>query len=307
MPQNPTLAPDTTRVALDRDAAALQAAVAELVRVYQFRDRDRICCHDISVTQCYALETLVEHGPMRLSALAERLFLDKSTTSRVVGALVKKGYVEQHATSRTGGRRRSRRPSAAAACARASPTTWSISRSSCCRISTPRCAAGSCGSSAGSPAPPTRASVRASRSGRVEVAARPARTPAGAADFFGLIVVSDKSRSASCQSRGFRSSSSAPARSAWPPPPTRLAAADAARARGRPADWRRHPPMGACPHVLAVEVQRRSSGSGDPRAATAGRCRLATTTRPATSCVDRYLEPLAASRELAPHIRLNTR
>ena len=79
------MSPDATPVALERDAAALQAAVAELVRVYQFRDRDRICCHDISVTQCYALETLVEHGPMRLNALAERLFLDKSTTSRVVG------------------------------------------------------------------------------------------------------------------------------------------------------------------------------------------------------------------------------
>jgi MarR family 2-MHQ and catechol resistance regulon transcriptional repressor len=83
--------------ALDRDAIALQSAVADLVRVYQFRDRDRICCHDISVTQCYALETLVDHGPMRLGALAERLFLDKSTTSRVVGSLVKKGYVEQQA------------------------------------------------------------------------------------------------------------------------------------------------------------------------------------------------------------------
>jgi DNA-binding MarR family transcriptional regulator len=81
--------------ALDRDAAALQAAVADLVRVYQFRDRDRICCHDISVTQCYALETLAAHGPMRLSALADRLFLDKSTTSRVVGTLVRKGYAEQ--------------------------------------------------------------------------------------------------------------------------------------------------------------------------------------------------------------------
>ncbi len=83
--------------ALDRDAGALQSAVADLVRVYQFRDRDRICCHDISVTQCYALETLVDHGPMRLGALAERLFLDKSTTSRVVGSLVKKAYVEQQA------------------------------------------------------------------------------------------------------------------------------------------------------------------------------------------------------------------
>lgn len=80
---------------LERDAAALHAAVADLVRVYQFRDRDRICCHDISVTQCYALETLVQQGPVRLSGLAERLFLDKSTTSRVVSTLVRKKYVEQ--------------------------------------------------------------------------------------------------------------------------------------------------------------------------------------------------------------------
>ena len=88
-----TLSP--AELTLDRDAAALQAAVSELVRVYQFRDRDRICCHDISVTQCHALEMLVEHGPMRMNALADRLFLDKSTTSRVVGTLVKKGYAEQ--------------------------------------------------------------------------------------------------------------------------------------------------------------------------------------------------------------------
>ena len=94
--------PDSAHVALERDAVALQAAVADLVRVYQFRDRDRICCHDISVTQCYALETLVEHGPIRLGALAERLFLDKSTTSRVVAALVKKGYVDQSADVQDG-------------------------------------------------------------------------------------------------------------------------------------------------------------------------------------------------------------
>jgi DNA-binding MarR family transcriptional regulator len=91
----PTAKRSTKSADLERDAADLQAAVSELVRVYQFRDRDRICCHDISVTQCYALEMLVEHGPMRSSALAERLFLDKSTTSRVAATLVKKGYVEQ--------------------------------------------------------------------------------------------------------------------------------------------------------------------------------------------------------------------
>ena len=93
---------ETSEATLDRDAADLQAAVADLVRVYQFRDRDRICCHDISVTQGYALETLVEHGSMRLSALAERLFLDKSTTSRVVTTLVKKGYVEQGSDAQDG-------------------------------------------------------------------------------------------------------------------------------------------------------------------------------------------------------------
>jgi DNA-binding MarR family transcriptional regulator len=80
---------------LDQDAAALHAAVSDLVRVYQFRDRDRICCHDISVTQCYALEAVAEHGPVRLGALADRMFLDKSTTSRVVATLVRKGYLSQ--------------------------------------------------------------------------------------------------------------------------------------------------------------------------------------------------------------------
>jgi hypothetical protein len=48
---------------LEADAVALHEALSELVRVYQFRDRDRICCHDISVTQCYALDALLRRGP----------------------------------------------------------------------------------------------------------------------------------------------------------------------------------------------------------------------------------------------------
>jgi DNA-binding MarR family transcriptional regulator len=98
----PSLTRSESQADLHRDAQALQAAVADLVRVYQFRDRDRICCHDISVTQCHALETLVEHGPLRLGDLTQRLFLDKSTTSRVVRTLVKKGYVEQHSDASDG-------------------------------------------------------------------------------------------------------------------------------------------------------------------------------------------------------------
>lgn len=90
-------AKSTVPDALLRDAQALNAAVANLVRVYQSRDRDRICCHDISITQCHALEVLVERGPSRSQALANALRLDKSTTTRVVDALVRKGYVERQA------------------------------------------------------------------------------------------------------------------------------------------------------------------------------------------------------------------
>jgi MarR family transcriptional regulator, 2-MHQ and catechol-resistance regulon repressor len=86
---SPTLAfRNDTR--LDRDATALHAALSELIRVYQFRERDQICCHDLSVTQCHALEVLVTTGPLSMNHLAGRLFLDKSTTSRVVDALERK-------------------------------------------------------------------------------------------------------------------------------------------------------------------------------------------------------------------------
>lgn len=77
------------------DAEALYDAVSQLVRVHQLRDRDRICCYDVSVTQCHALEALVRRGPLRLQALAEELLLDKSTASRVVEALVQKRYVHR--------------------------------------------------------------------------------------------------------------------------------------------------------------------------------------------------------------------
>lgn len=85
--------PDDAR--LREDAQALHVALSALVRLYQFRDRDRICCHDISVTQCHALEVLVEQGAQRSQVLSAALRLDKSTTTRVVDALVRKGYVER--------------------------------------------------------------------------------------------------------------------------------------------------------------------------------------------------------------------
>jgi DNA-binding MarR family transcriptional regulator len=87
--------PRADQQALERDARDLYHALTDLVRVYQFRDRNLICCHDISVTQCYALDALVRAGPLTLGALAADLMLDKSTASRVVEALDRKGYVRR--------------------------------------------------------------------------------------------------------------------------------------------------------------------------------------------------------------------
>jgi len=92
--RRPAAAP-AADAALERDARDLYAALGDLVRLYQFRDRNMICCHDISITQCYAIEALVRGGAMTLGSLAGELMLDKSTTSRVVETLERKGYVKR--------------------------------------------------------------------------------------------------------------------------------------------------------------------------------------------------------------------
>ena len=88
----PGSAPSSRDGGLDDDVRELHRTLEDLIRLIQFRDRDRICCHDVSVSQCYALEVLAEAGPLRLHELAERLYLDKSTASRVIDGAVAKGY-----------------------------------------------------------------------------------------------------------------------------------------------------------------------------------------------------------------------
>jgi DNA-binding MarR family transcriptional regulator len=78
---------------LQGQSEAFHEALSEFVRAYLVGERGQICCHDISLTQCYALEALVRRGPSTLNALAAELRLDKSTASRVVAALQRKGYV----------------------------------------------------------------------------------------------------------------------------------------------------------------------------------------------------------------------
>jgi MarR family 2-MHQ and catechol resistance regulon transcriptional repressor len=92
----------TADATLTRQARELQDALAEFIRGYQFRDRDRICCYDISPTQCYALDALLRRGLVTLNDLAAELCLEKSTASRVVATLERKGYVARTTHPRDG-------------------------------------------------------------------------------------------------------------------------------------------------------------------------------------------------------------
>jgi len=77
------------------DARKLAEAVSELIRVVQFRDRDRACCYDVSVSQCYALKGIVDAGGMSINEVAAHLYLDKSTASRIANGLVTRGLLSR--------------------------------------------------------------------------------------------------------------------------------------------------------------------------------------------------------------------
>ena len=72
----------------------LYRSLTELARRYQFRNRDEICCYGLTVSQCYALQTLQE-GAHSTSALSDKLGLDISSTTRLVDQLVRKKLVHR--------------------------------------------------------------------------------------------------------------------------------------------------------------------------------------------------------------------
>ena len=78
-----------------RDAITLRTALKKLVRLYQFRDRNKLLSttNDLSVNQFYIIELIIENRIIGIIDLAEKLFLNKSTISRIVDHLVSKGLI----------------------------------------------------------------------------------------------------------------------------------------------------------------------------------------------------------------------
>lgn len=77
----------------DQQVKIFHQEIVELVKKYQFRDRNQMCSGDLSVSQCYVLEALHRYGPLTMNQLAEKMHLAISTITRVVEHLVRKKYV----------------------------------------------------------------------------------------------------------------------------------------------------------------------------------------------------------------------
>jgi len=78
---------------LDAQAAELDSLLTALIKRYQFRNRNKICCQDITVSQCYVLKALGEHGALPMTRMAEIMCLGISSLTRVVDQLESKRYV----------------------------------------------------------------------------------------------------------------------------------------------------------------------------------------------------------------------
>lgn len=84
----------TTKL-IDTQAERMHRLTKELLRKYQLRDRNEIICCGVSISQCYALDILGDHGEMTMQSLAQKMFLDKSTTSRIADPLVQRKLVSR--------------------------------------------------------------------------------------------------------------------------------------------------------------------------------------------------------------------
>jgi MarR family 2-MHQ and catechol resistance regulon transcriptional repressor len=81
-----------------RAVTDLSGLIQSFARFHQVRRRDNVCRHGITVSQCYALETIVDAGTIGVIELSQALGLNKSTASRVVESLCGLGLTTWNST-----------------------------------------------------------------------------------------------------------------------------------------------------------------------------------------------------------------
>jgi DNA-binding MarR family transcriptional regulator len=78
------------------DERDLQDAVGRFVRAFGLHQPDQTPCgQPVPVSEAHALGELARDGALRQSELAQRLRLEKSTTSRLVTQLISRGWAQR--------------------------------------------------------------------------------------------------------------------------------------------------------------------------------------------------------------------
>jgi DNA-binding MarR family transcriptional regulator len=80
---------------ITKDVEKFHSLIIELIKKYQFRDRNEVTAWGISVSQCYVLETLHFKGALTMKNLAEQMHLTISTITRLVDQLERKKLVKR--------------------------------------------------------------------------------------------------------------------------------------------------------------------------------------------------------------------
>jgi DNA-binding MarR family transcriptional regulator len=70
-------------------------AMARLLPVLQFRDRDRVAPYGLTAGQWYALRAVTDASGLTVNELAGSLYVDKSTASRIASGLVDRELLAQ--------------------------------------------------------------------------------------------------------------------------------------------------------------------------------------------------------------------
>ena len=87
----------TKTIELDAFADEAVRLTRSLMREYRLRDRDEVCCYDVTMLQYETIDALARVGEATMNEISGAMSLANSTMTRVVDQLVEKGLVERRA------------------------------------------------------------------------------------------------------------------------------------------------------------------------------------------------------------------
>lgn len=76
--------------------------IQNLVRTLRVFEREEIVSEGFTISQCYIMIYLLKNKSVTMNDISEKMNLDKSTITRIVGNLVRDGYIEKKRSQEDG-------------------------------------------------------------------------------------------------------------------------------------------------------------------------------------------------------------